>query len=536
MDNTQKKVFLYMALALVSMLMIERWNLQKMPKENLTLSPIQQHHEKLTVDNANTNTFQKTENQKSIQPSTGKLTHLQNSKIAMSFNEESGEIINAKLKHFSKTSQRKEAIQLYNNNPDHFYFAETGFTDSNHQIQPIQYSLKKITSSEATLEGKLEEITVIKKISLEKNTYVAHVDYQIQNNAQKTWKGQFFQQITKKLEDKKSSSLFHALTTYEGTAISNPNGKHYQKISYKDLKNKSFSEKIKGGWLGIQQHYFLSAWLLDNKITHNYYANHLGEDTYSIGAISSQIEVAPDSTGHYSSRIYIGPELLNHLNAAAPALDLTVDFGWLWWFAKPILSLLVFLNTYINNWGWSIIAVTFLIKLIFYKLSAKSFHSMANMRKIQPKIEALKKRCGDNKEEFGRETMALYQKEKVNPFSGCLPMLVQIPVFISLYYVLLESVQLRHANFIFWIHDLSIPDPYFVLPVMMGLIMFVQQKMSPPPPDPAQAKMMMIFPVLFTVIGLNFSSGLALYMLTNVTLSIAQQAYITRSYERKQQK
>lgn len=221
---------------------------------------------------------------------------------------------------------------------------------------------------------------------------------------------------------------------------------------------------------------------------------------------------------------------MDRLKTLAPGLDLTIDFGWLWFISKAIFWLMQQIYLLIGNWGWSIILVTVVIKALFYKLSAKSYKSMAKMRNLQPKINALKERCGDDKQKLGQATLELYRKEKVNPLGGCLPILIQIPVFIALYWVLLESVQLRHAPFILWIHDLSAPDPFYVLPILMGVSMFVQQQLNPPPPDPTQAKVMMMLPVVFTFLFLYFPAGLVLYWVVNNLLSILQQWYITQKY------
>ena len=226
--------------------------------------------------------------------------------------------------------------------------------------------------------------------------------------------------------------------------------------------------------------------------------------------------------------MYVGPEITSVLKGLSPGLDMTVDYGWLWFISSILFSVLKWVNHWVNNWGFSIIIVTVLIKLAFFQLSASSYRSMANMRKLQPKLEALKARFGDDKAKFSQETMKLYREEKVNPLGGCLPILIQIPVFIALYWVLLESVELRQAPFIFWIQDLSAKDPYHILPIIMGITMLIQQKLNPAPQDPVQAKMMMLLPVVFTFLFISFPAGLVLYWIVNNTLSIVQQWFITR--------
>ena len=242
----------------------------------------------------------------------------------------------------------------------------------------------------------------------------------------------------------------------------------------------------------------------------------------------------PGTTATIATKFYAGPEIKQRLEAVAKNLDLTIDFGFLWIIAIAILWLMEKINVVIGNWGWSIIIVTLIIKLCFYHLSEKSYRSMARMRQLAPRLKQLKERYGSDKQKMSQATMELYKKEKVNPVGGCLPMLIQIPFFFALYYVLLEAVQLRQAPFIFWIHDLSQRDPYFILPILMGISMWAQQKLNPEPPDPMQAKMMMLLPVIFTVFFLYFPAGLVLYWLTNNILSVTQQWWIMKKLEKSE--
>jgi YidC/Oxa1 family membrane protein insertase len=277
------------------------------------------------------------------------------------------------------------------------------------------------------------------------------------------------------------------------------------------------------------EHYFVSAWVPEASLNTEYQTEVLADNTYGIRFVSAPITVNPGETEQVGARLFVGPKLREELKALSQGLDLTVDYGVLWWICLPLFALLKAVFSFVGNWGLAIIITTVLIKLLFYKLSARSYSSMGNMRKIQPKIEALKERFGADKQKFGQAVMELYRKEKVNPLGGCLPIIVQIPVFISLYYVLLESVDLRQALFGLWLHDLSAKDPFYILPLIMGLSMFVQQKMNPPPPDPMQAKMLMIMPAFFTLLFLQFPSGLMLYWVVNNLLSILQQWYITKN-------
>ena len=276
------------------------------------------------------------------------------------------------------------------------------------------------------------------------------------------------------------------------------------------------------------QHYFLAAWIPKKDEDFRYYTRAPGNEHYIIGMTSPTYQVAAGQKRTLENELYVGPKLQDKLQAVAPGLELTVDYGILTVIAKPIFWLLEKIHSFVHNWGWSIIFLTLIIKLAFYKLSEASYKSMANMRRMQPRMKALKDRFGDDRAQMNKALMDLYKKEKINPLGGCLPIVVQIPVFISLYWVLLESVEMRQAPFMLWIQDMSTADPYFILPILMGITMVVQQKLNPTPLDPIQAKLMMVLPLVFTVFFAFFPAGLVLYWVVNNMLSISQQWYITR--------
>ena len=306
----------------------------------------------------------------------------------------------------------------------------------------------------------------------------------------------------------------------------------YKKVSFDDIADKEFpKQNLEGGWVAIVQHYFTSAWIPDASQTHSYSMLKAKDDANIVRFTSPQLTVEPGTTGEITSQLYTGPKDQYKLETISEGLELTVDYGILWWIAQPLFWLLTKLYSYLGNWGFAIIAVTVLVKAAFFQLNAKAYTSMANMRKVQPKLVALRERYADDRQKQSQEMMALYKKEKINPLGGCLPILVQMPVFISLYWVLMESVELRHAPFIGYIKDLSVMDPYFILPLIMGVSMFIQQKLNPPPPDPMQAKVMQWMPVMFTFFFLFFPAGLVLYWVVNNTLSIVQQYIITKRIE-----
>jgi YidC/Oxa1 family membrane protein insertase len=298
------------------------------------------------------------------------------------------------------------------------------------------------------------------------------------------------------------------------------------------MADSNLSREVNGGWLAMIQHYFLAAIIPAQDEQNHFYTKATADDRFVLGMYSPNKTVEVGQIDTFVTRIYTGPKTQAKLEELAEGLELTVDYGFLTVISKPLFWTLEVIHGVVANWGWAIIIVTLCIKLIFYPLSAASYRSMANMRRLAPKMKQLKERYGDDRQRMSKAMMDLYKTEKINPMGGCLPMLVQIPVFIALYWVLLESVELRQAPFIFWITDLSIKDPYYVLPLIMGLGMFVQQKLNPPPPDPVQAKIMMALPVVFTLFFAFFPAGLVLYWVANSLLSIAQQWYITRKIDR----
>lgn len=371
-----------------------------------------------------------------------------------------------------------------------------------------------------------ENVLFIKTYEFKRNSYQINVSHKIENNSGKTWRGNLYQQLQRKdYEDENQSSFIY---TYTGGVLYSPEDK-YQKIDFSDMADEDLKRDIKNGWAAMIQHYFLAAWIPPVDSKQSYFTRDLNESRYAMGMkTSNEIQIVTGKSKVLNNILYVGPKIQEELEKIAPGLELTVDYGVLTFIAKPIFWLLTKIHNFVSNWGWSIILLTMLIKLVFYKLSEASYKSMANMRKIQPRLVALKERFGGDRQKMNQAMMKMYKEEKINPLGGCLPILVQIPVFISLYWVLLESVELRQADWIFWFTDLSAKDPYFVLPLLMGITMFIQQKLNPAPMDPIQAKIMSALPIVFTIFFAFFPSGLVLYWVVNNALSIAQQWYITR--------
>ena len=379
-------------------------------------------------------------------------------------------------------------------------------------------------------------VEVTKRFTFERGSYLIGIEYEIDNSSSTVWQANVFGQINRNTFPDPSSAGGVGMSTFLGfalTSIDDP----YIKVKFEDINNAMPSHELLGGWIGLSQHYFLSAWIPPVEAINTFSTRISPQNTSEfIGGFTSQeFTVTPGTVGKQNLRFYAGPKDQYALQAISSNLDLTIDYGVLWFIAAPIYWLLRQIATLVGNYGWSILLLTVCVKGIFYKLSATSYRSMANMRRVMPKMTQLKERYGDDKMKLQKATMELYQKEKINPFGGCLPMLVQMPVFIALYWVLMESVELRQAPFILWIKDLSAMDQYFVLPLLMGASMFVQSLLSPAPADPTQAKVMKFMPVIMTIFFLWFPAGLVLYWLTNSVLGILQQWYITRKIESEHQ-
>ncbi|HEY5791364.1 MAG TPA: membrane protein insertase YidC [Gammaproteobacteria bacterium] len=369
-------------------------------------------------------------------------------------------------------------------------------------------------------------LEVEKRYLFRRDSFVVEVQFVVRNGSGATHEVSQYRQLQRTPPTDESRLLY----TYTGGVIYSPEEK-YEKIDFDDMASAPLSRDITHGWAAMIQHYFLTAWLPAPDETNRYETRALDGGRYLLRLISPAQQLAPGGEATLASRLYLGPKEQARLKRLAEGLELTVDYGMLTVIAQPIYWLLDKIHGVLGNWGWTIIALTVLIKLAFYKLSETSYRSMANMRRMQPRLTALRERYGDDKQRLQQAMMEIYKKEKINPLGGCLPILVQIPVFIALYWVLLESVELRQAPWILWLDDLSRKDPYFVLPILMGASMFVQQKLNPAPPDPMQAKIMMALPFVFTIMFMFFPSGLVLYWVVNNLLSISQQWVITRRIE-----
>jgi len=451
-----------------------------------------------------------------------------------------GDIRRVKLPKYPVSANKPDTpFVLMDDTDQHLFVAQSGFTQkpgvkvnapnhySTYSAERTDYTLQpgeKTLTVDLTWTGR-DGVSVTKRYTFTRGRYLIKMAYLVHNGGTRPWQANAYDQLQRTKPPSQSHLGEH---TYTGAVYWSPSD-HYQKVSFGDIDDGALKKTFKGGWAAMIQHYFLGAWIPNPDASFHYYTQALNGERYVIGLYSPQLSVAPGQSRTLdASSLFVGPKVQKRLEAIAPGLDLTVDYGYLTFISKPLYWLLAKIHGFVGNWGWAIVLLTILIKAVFYKLSETSYKSMANMRRVQPRMKAIKERFAGDRQRQNQAMMELYKKEKINPLGGCLPIAIQIPVFIALYWVLLESVELRQADWIFWIHDLSTKDPYYVLPIIMGITMLLQQRLNPTPMDPIQAKVMMVLPIAFTVFFAFFPAGLVIYWIVNNSLSILQQWYITR--------
>jgi YidC/Oxa1 family membrane protein insertase len=451
-----------------------------------------------------------------------------------------GDIVRVRLPRYPVSIEEpKQAFLLMDRRSDHVYVAQSGLAGRDGPDGTGSRPLYESEKAEFDLSdgGNLRLTAVVNGVEINKvftftpDDYVVDVTYEVINHSGQPFEARQFAQIKRDGRDL-SGARSHTLgpQPYLGAALT-MNDERYHKLKFSTLDDGKFSAPVQGGWVAMLQHYFIGAWVGNPGDQNEYYGHKRDDGDYVVGFKGPIATIAPDATGRFASKFYAGPKDQQRLEAIAPNLNLTVDYGILWWLAVPLFQLLKWLYSVVGNWGVAIILLTLIVKLVLYPLSAASYRSMANMRRVGPQMKRLQERYADDRQKLSQEMMSFYKKEKINPLGGCLPMLLQMPVFISLYWVLFESVELRQAPFVLWIRDLSVMDPYFVLPILMGGSMFLTQALNPPVPDPVQARVMKFMPIVFTVMFLFFPAGLVLYWLVNNLLSLAQQWFITRQIE-----
>ena len=455
-----------------------------------------------------------------------------------------GDVVQLRLPLYPRRQDHPDVpFQLFDNGGERIFLAQSGLTgvngpDARPAGRPVYSTAQKSYQlvdgqDQLVVDLKFTDngVNYIKRFTFKRGLYDLVVSYVIDNQSAQPWSGNMFAQLKRDNSSDPSSTTATGTATYLGAALWTPS-EPYKKVSMKDIDKGSIKETVQGGWVAWLQHYFVTAWIPDKNNSNAVTTRKDSQGNYIIGFTGPALTVAPGAKGEATATLYAGPKSQAVLKELSPGLELTVDYGILWFIAQPIFWLLQHIHAIVGNWGWSIIFLTMLIKGLFFPLSAASYKSMARMRAVAPKLAILKEQHGDDRQKMSQAMMELYKKEKINPLGGCLPILVQMPVFLSLYWVLLESVEMRQAPWLLWITDLSIKDPFFILPIIMGATMFIQQRLNPTPPDPMQAKVMKMMPIVFTFFFLWFPAGLVLYWVTNNTLSIAQQWYITRGIEK----
>ena len=450
-----------------------------------------------------------------------------------------GEVTQVLLPAYPASSEQQDVpFVLMERNQRRVYVAQSGLlgrdgTDSNgaplFTSAKTEYELGDQDELKVVLTTQVEKGRIEKIYTFRRSDYLMDVTYRIHNESDSSWQGVFYAQLKRDGSSDPSAGPDMGMQSYLGAALTTSENR-YEKVTFSDLEDQDFKSQQQGGWAAILQHYFLSAWVPSQDAAHTYNGRYV-KGHYIFGLYSKPFQVAAGATDETGASLYVGPKIQGKLAEIAPNLELTVDYGWLWWIAQPLFFGLEFFHSLVGNWGVAIILLTVCIKILFFYPSAMSYRSMANMRKVGPKMQELKDKHGDNREKLGQEMMKLYRDEKINPLGGCLPILIQMPVFIALYWVLMESVEIRQAPFALWIEDMSVMDPYFILPLIMGASMFVQMKLNPAPPDPMQARVMQFMPIIFTIFFLWFPAGLVLYWVVNNLLSIAQQYVITKQIE-----
>ncbi|MDR1995622.1 membrane protein insertase YidC [Azonexus sp.] len=446
-----------------------------------------------------------------------------------------GDIVRLELFNYKEKNNQDKNFVLFD--AKHQYFAQSGLIGDG--LPTHRSTFRRVAGPNFladgadTLQVRLEADgpngdKITKILTFHRDSYLIDVTWEVTNAGEQPIAPHAYFQIQRDGETPEGESRM--VMTFTGPAVYTEEHK-YQKLKFADIADNSakFAKTADSGWVAMVQHYFVAALVPPEKTAREFYARKLdGANIYQAGLIVPMAEIAPGATATTSVELFAGPQEQAALKQVAPGLPLVVDYGWLTVIAAPIFWALQFIHGIVGNWGWAIVVLTVIIKAIFFPLSAASYKSMAKMRVLTPRLTQLKERYGDDKQRLNQEMMKLYQTEKVNPLGGCLPILIQIPVFIALYWVLLGAVEMRGAPWILWIQDLAAPDPYFILPVIMMVSMFIQTKLNPTPPDPIQAKVMMAMPLIFGVMFFWFPSGLVLYWVVNNILSIAQQWQITR--------
>ncbi|MEH6576212.1 MAG: membrane protein insertase YidC [Amphritea sp.] len=542
-----QRIILIAALGIISYMLVLQWN------EDYSTKPVAvaQVESVSAYETAPTegNDLPKTEAAKSGAdvPDTATATAKQEQLIKVKtdvlevlIDSKGGDIIQVALTDYKAVLGADQPFMLLEQNANRTYVSQSGLiglngpdassagrpsyttAKSSYQLEGDELVVDLVHTTEAG-------VNVTKRYRFTKDSYLVGLDYVVNNTSAAPWQAKLFGQIKRDNSSDPSQTTDMGMQSYLGGIFSTTED-NYQKVDFDDMRDANFKAVSADGWVAMGQHYFLSAWIPAPGAEYSY-SSRVSNDNNIVGFVSPAFDVKAGESKTVSANFFAGPKVTEKLEAAAPNLDLTVDYGILWWIASPMAMVLKWIHSFVGNWGVAIIFITILVKALLFQVNAKAFKSMAKMRKFGPEMARLKELYGDDRQKMSQSMMELYKKEKINPLGGCLPIVAQMPVFIALYWVLLESVELRHAPFMLWITDMSVMDPYFLMPILMGGTMFIQQLLNPTPPDPMQAKIMKMLPILFTFFFLWFPAGLVLYWLVNNILSIAQQYVINKQID-----
>ena len=482
----------------------------------------------------------------SVPDSNGKRISVKTDVLDVQIDLTGGDLVRVALPGYTETVESTKAFVLLDNTAERTFVAQSGLIGQNgpdaaaggrplYQADAASYVLgegNKTLTVALSLPAK-DGVSVRKIYEFTRGDYLVKVRYEIANAGTAPWKGLMFGQLKRdNSKDPSQSTQGFGMSTFLGAAWWSAE-KSYNKAALSDLGEEPLKLSATGGWIAMVQHYFVTAWVPDAKAT-NHYTTRVNSQTGEnfVGFTGQEVAVAPGQSAKVGASIYVGPKIQDNLEQISDGLELTVDYGWLWFIAQFLFWLLQKIHGVVGNWGWAIVILTIMVKAAFFQLSATSYKSMAHLRRVTPELQRIREVHGNDRQKMSQAMMELYKKEKINPLGGCLPILVQMPVFIALYWTLMESVELRHADWILWIKDLSLMDPYFVLPILMTLSMVAQTALNPAPNDPMQAKVMKLMPWVFGIMFLWFPAGLVLYWVVNNLLSIAQQWVITRQIEK----
>lgn len=553
-----QRIVLFAGLAIVSYLMVLAWNEDYNQPRTEQVTQVETSGSDGSVDDMVLPESASRTDDEFVTPETGELRSTSSDGeqsvgdqfitvvtdvLELTIDRVGGNVIASSLLQYDESLDSEQPLTLLTNTQNRTYILESGLIGRNgpdgrsagqapvYQAESSRFELTD-GKDELIIDLKLtteDGVDITKRYLLARDSYEIDIRYLINNQSDSDWQGNFTGKIVRDEAPDPTSQTTMGIKAYLGLVISTPDDP-YEKYDFSDLGKQRVNEPVTNGWLAFLQHYFITAWVPDRDKTAQFQTTRR-DQLHVMGFVYPATAVAPGQTVEVGATAYVGPKIIDRLEALAPNLDRTVDFGWLFFISLPLFYILEWFYGLVGNWGVAIILLTVLVKAVFFHLSATSYRSMAKMRAVAPQLTRLKELYGDDRQRMSQEMMALYKREKINPLGGCLPILVQMPVFISLYWVLFESVQLRHAPFMLWINDLSQMDPYFILPILMGISMFIQMSLNPTPPDPMQAKIMKLMPPVFTVFFLWFPAGLVLYWLVNNILSISQQWYITRKIE-----